>query len=67
MIKIEVNNKEHHFSQTTSLHEILALLQIAQSGIAIAVNQNIISNDNWTATLLNNNDKVLIIKATQGG
>ena len=36
-------------------------------GIAIAINQQVISKDRWSSYIINENDKVMIIKATQGG
>ena len=50
-----------------SLDVVLGQLEIASKGIAIAVNQEIIPRDKWGETKLNKNDKVLVIKATQGG
>ena len=38
-----------------------------QNGIAIAVNDVVISKKEWANYLLKNQDNVLIIKATQGG
>ena len=38
-----------------------------QNGIAIAVNENVIPKKEWTNYLLKEHDKILIIKATQGG
>ena len=38
-----------------------------QNGIAVAVNQTVIPKSNWETTVVNNQDEVLIIKATQGG
>lgn len=67
MITIKVNNKEHQFLASVSLQEILETLQISTNGIAVAVNQNIITKANWITTTVNQNDAILIIKATQGG
>ncbi len=67
MITIKVNEKEHHLPKTISLQETLEQLSIVQNGIALAINQNIISKDKWATTTLTNNDNILIIKATQGG
>ncbi|SNR56913.1 sulfur carrier protein ThiS [Lutibacter agarilyticus] len=67
MITIKVNTKEHQFLASISLQEILEQLQISTNGIAVAVNQNIITKSDWLTTTLNQNDAVLIIKATQGG
>ena len=36
-------------------------------GIAIAVNQTVISKSEWSKTQLKENDNIAIIKATQGG
>lgn len=67
MNTIKINKKEHQFSKTSSLKDILDQLDIVQNGIAIAINQNIIPKHKWHSTLLNNLDSLLIITATQGG
>ena len=36
-------------------------------GIAVAINETVVPKSQWTSTLLQENDKVLIIKASQGG
>jgi len=38
-----------------------------KKGIAVALNNRIIPLSVWAETILNNNDSVLIITATQGG
>ena len=38
-----------------------------QNGIAVAVNNAVIPKSNWESTTVNNQDEILIIKATQGG
>ena len=67
MITVKVNNKEHQFSASISLQEILEQLKITTNGIAVAINQNIITKSDWSTTRLAHNQSVLIIKATQGG
>lgn len=67
MITVKVNNKEHQFLTSFSLQEILERLKITPKGIAVAVNQSIISKSDWSTTKLKPNDSILIIKATQGG
>lgn len=67
MITVKVNNKEHQFLATISLQEILEQLKITSNGIAVAVNQNIITKSDWSISKLSHNDSILIIKATQGG
>jgi len=67
MINIKVNNVTHQFSEKPYLVEILKNLELSTNGIALAVNQNIISKEDWNITSVNDKDEILIIKATQGG
>lgn len=67
MITINVNAKEYQFKNTITLQEVIIQLDIQTSGIAVAINQEIISKNTWQTTQLQQNDTVLIIKATQGG
>lgn len=67
MIKVNVNNVSYEFAIAITLEEVLEQLAIPQHGIAVAINQNIISKPVWERTKLEDNDNVLIIKATQGG
>lgn len=57
-----------HTEKAVSLYDMLNLNGIADHrGIAIAVNQQVISKSQWDDFKLKENDEVLIIKATQGG
>jgi sulfur carrier protein len=51
-----------------NLEALLAMeLPGKRKGIAVALNNRIIPLSAWAETLLNHNDSVLIITATQGG
>jgi sulfur carrier protein len=51
-----------------SLLDLLQLLQKTEvSGIAVALNNTVISKQYWQETSLKDTDKVTIITATQGG
>jgi len=67
MINIKINNTIHQFQAASSLAGILNELEIGTNGIAVAVNQNIITKTDWNMQALNEGDEILIIKATQGG
>ncbi|GAB7256774.1 sulfur carrier protein ThiS [uncultured Polaribacter sp.] len=67
MITINVNQENQQFSKEISIEELICFLKIKTNGIAIAVNSNVVKKENWSSNLLHNNDKVLIIKSTQGG
>lgn len=62
-------NKEPKTINTDSL--LLQLLKdfklLDQKGIAIAVNDQVITRNHWEQLQLKENDKITIIKATQGG
>ncbi len=64
---INVNNQAQHVVDNSSIVTLLEQLQIASKGIAIAINNQIISKDHWAETSLQGGDQVTIIKATQGG
>ena len=67
MITIQVNHELKSIEQQTSLESLLNILKISLKGIAVAINNQIITKSAWSSTLLNENDNVTIIQATQGG
>ena len=66
-ICITINNAAHEFSKVSTLQDILNQLEVQQSGIAVAVNNNIVTKSEWETFTLKTSDAVLIITATQGG
>ncbi|AWH75227.1 thiamine biosynthesis protein ThiS [Dokdonia sp. Dokd-P16] len=67
MINIKVNHTSYQFPAQVTLDQILTQLDISVSGIAVAINEHIITRSQWVSTIPNDGDAVLIIKATQGG
>jgi sulfur carrier protein len=67
MINIKVNDSPHQLEESSSIETVLNKLSITSHGIAIAINQTIITKSDWNTQLLKEEDEVLIIKATQGG
>jgi len=64
---INVNNESQSISENSSVVLLLEQLHIVTNGIAIAINNEIIAKENWNETLLQHEDQVTIIQATQGG
>jgi sulfur carrier protein len=63
-----INNKDFVLGGNTSLISALEQNGIqSQKGIAVAVNNAVIPKIEWQTKILNENDKITIIKATQGG
>lgn len=66
-MKVQLNNEEIEI-QSDKLSDLLQSKSlIERKGIAVAVNDSIVSKTNWSTTCLKENDKLLIITATQGG
>lgn len=66
-MNLTINSEPKQFSGK-NLSELLRSLNIATAnGIALAVNDKVVPKTVWDRFELNENDKVLIIKATQGG
>ncbi len=65
---ITLNDKTYSVSENTSLYEIVfSQLGDKQKGVAVAVNDSVIPKSNWETHIIQSNDNILIIKATQGG
>lgn len=65
---IWVNQEEQQYDAPLTLFSLLQQLQkIEKKGIAIAVNNSVITKSNWKQLSLSDQDKVTIITATQGG
>ena len=67
-MEVTINNQNHLLNEACSIAQMLALVLFSETnGLAIAVNQTIISKSDWDRYMLNPGDQVIIIKATQGG
>jgi sulfur carrier protein len=67
-MKIWVNREEQQYDAQMTLMQLLEFLKKSEKpGIAVAVNNRVISKTNWDSHKLNNHDKITIITATQGG
>ena len=56
---VEDNHSLQDFLRENGLHET--------KGIAVAINEQVITRKDWPATPLQPNDSILVIKAAQGG
>ncbi|MCD0489906.1 sulfur carrier protein ThiS [Pedobacter sp. MC2016-14] len=67
-MEITVNQQVYSVPESCVLQHVLdGVLALPLKGIAIAVNQEIISRQNWESHVLQHLDNLTIIKATQGG
>ena len=67
-MEVIVNNSVTQVQNESSLSELISALNlIEQKGIAIALNNRVVTKTKWESTTLSEKDKITIIKATQGG
>jgi len=67
-MEVTINNQNYLLNEACSIEKMLAAVISAETnGLAIAVNQTIISKSDWDSHVLNPGDQIIIIKATQGG
>ena len=67
MITVNINNQSYSFSEEILLSELLNQLNFSKKGIAVAVNNAIVSKERWEDFKVSDEAFILIIKATQGG
>ncbi|GGF01234.1 sulfur carrier protein ThiS [Hymenobacter cavernae] len=63
-----VNNKPHEAAVEPTLAAALTELQLAdQRGVAVAVNDRVVPRTDWASYALQAQDRITVIRATQGG
>lgn len=66
-MKVIVNSQVKEFKGEKASELMISLNLSDTRGIALAINEEIIPKTQWQNHLLRENDKVIIITATQGG
>lgn len=63
-----VNNSAHEATDNQLLAELLTVLGQAQTrGLAVAVNDAVVPRAEWASQTVQPHDRILLIRATQGG
>ena len=65
-MKIKINNKETEVNATT-LSELAAELSLPEKGVAVAVNNRMVTRADWNKTEVKEGDNIVVIKAVCGG
>jgi len=67
-MEVTVNQQDFIVPDNCNVQALLAdVLQHPHLGLAIAINEAIVPKTQWESCMLNAGDKIIIIKATQGG
>ena len=64
---VKVNNQSKEIPNNSSVAQLLQQLMQPENGIAVAINQQIITKTEWNSKIITEDDDILIIQATQGG
>jgi sulfur carrier protein len=66
-IQVKLNGEPHELPDGASLARAVAELSTAASGVAAAVNGDVVPRGAWDTTPLGDGDQVEVVTAVQGG
>jgi sulfur carrier protein len=66
-MEIVINGAPHEVADDMSLERAVSLVSQAKTGIAAAVNGELVRRASWQSTRLANGDQVEVLTAVQGG
>ena len=66
-MNIELNNSPYQLEEGTTLALLAKQLNLANQGVAMAINYEVISRNLWEDTIIKEGDQLMVIKAVSGG
>lgn len=67
-MKVSINSKEYELPDNSTINQALKSIDFSDvSGTAIAINSEVVPRNQWGIKKIENNDRILVIRATQGG
>jgi sulfur carrier protein len=66
-MKVLVNGEPANLTEGETVHGVVVALGRGPRGIAVAVNGEVVPRSRWEATMLNDDDRVEVLTAAQGG
>ncbi len=67
MIDIDVNGEAHRIVATTTLGQLLEMLELGGQALALAVNRSVVARQDWDRRQLTAGDRIDIVRAIGGG
>ena len=67
MIEIQLNGKTHHLKKSLNVSQLLNSLMINKKKVAIEINGEVLSKDNYDSYSIKQNDVVEIVTFIGGG
>ena len=62
-----INGSEHEVAESANLAELVAVVSNAPSGIAVALNEEVVPRHDWSSTVLRAGVRIEVLTAVQGG
>lgn len=66
-MKVTVNGRERELPEGTTVAEVVASVTAATTGVAVAVNGEVVSRGQWADTAVRDRNRVEVLTAVQGG
>ena len=66
-VQVKLNGEPRELPEGSTVVQAVAALTAAASGVAAAVNGEVVPRGSWAATPLSDGDQVEIVTAVQGG
>jgi sulfur carrier protein len=66
-LQVKLNGASRELPDASTVAQAVAELTAAPSGVAAAVNGDVIPRGSWDATMLRDGDQVEVVTAVQGG
>ena len=67
MIEIQLNGKTHHLKKSLNVSQLLNSLMINKKKVAIEINGEVLSKDNYDSYRIKQNDVIEIVTFIGGG
>jgi sulfur carrier protein len=66
-MNVTINGAAHEVADGTTVAQAVRTLTSVTSGVAVAVNDEVVTRSSWESTALSDRDRVEILTAVQGG
>jgi thiamine biosynthesis protein ThiS len=66
-LRIFINGESRELSGTPSLAELITQLELPATRVAVELNREVVRRNEWSGTMLHENDRVEIVHFVGGG
>jgi len=66
-VQVKLNGEPRELPDGSTIAQAVAVLTAAPSGVAAAVNGDVVPRGSWDLTVLHDGDQVEVVTAVQGG